>query len=1481
LLAIAITLAVGLWSAAGAQAHPGHLTPGVRAATPTTQSLAQTLGQSTGLSPSQVTATDICPPADAGHARCSGQALRLRSTGATVRPHVGAHPTLGRVKAAGRPAVAIPAGGGAGSTPPQADTPAYLEQAYDLTALSQTGGSSDTVAIIDAYNDPNAASDLATYRSAYVLPACTTSNGCFRQVNETGGTSLPSANADWEQEESLDLDAVSALCPNCHILLVEASSSSSSDLDQAMQEAKTLGANQISDSWTVTSTTRISGTYTFAGVATVAATGDAGYVAPNQNGVEQDNYPAAFPGVTAAGGTDLTPGSSASNARGFSESAWSLGGSGCDLQVAKPTWQTDTGCTGRSYADLSADADPSTGLEIYDSGNGGWELVGGTSLATPLIAAYYAITGVSNSSSHWAYGDSGLLNDIVSGSNGTCASGISYICNAGVGFDGPTGVGSISGAVVSGAPGIGGPAIISGSSNTYTAAVRSRGATIDGGVYPNGLSTTWWIQYGTTTSYGSQTPAASAGSGTAPVSVTGYLSQLASATPYHYRLVAENSAGTTYGYDFTFTTSASSPTTPTAAFTPTSGTTTPGSSVSFNAAGSTDTNATITDYRWDFGDGTTHDAGTSATASHTYASPGTYNATLIVTNNKNPGQSDSITHVIMVDAPQASFTVSPTLPAPGSQVSFNGSGSSDPEGTISSYSWTFGDGATSTSENPTHTYSTRATYQVALTVTNNLGQTNTDTQSVTVDNPPTAAFTPSPTPTTPGTSVSFDGSASTPGAGGTIDDYSWNFGDGTTDDSGTTATDSHTYSTPGEYTVTLTVTDDLGVTSSIPHVVTVDQPNASFTTSPSVPAPNASVSFNAAGSSDPEGTISSYSWTFGDGATGSGVNPSHAYTARGTYNVALTITNNYGQTDTLTEPLTVDNPPAASLNATPNPTTANSSVTFDGSGSTPGAGGTIEDYSWSFGDGSTQDTHTSATTAYSYTTPGVYNATLTVTDDLGVTSTANQTVTVDAPPTASFTASPNPQTVGSAVGFNASGSTDSVGQILSYSWNFGDAATGSGPSPSHTYAARGTYTVALTVTNDAGQTGTTSQTVTVDDPPTAAFSASPTPSTPGTSVSFDGSGSAPGAAGGTIQDYSWNFGDGTPTDDTGTTATASHIYSAPGPHTVTLTVTDNLGVTGSTTHQLTVDAAPAASFTAAPSPAIVGSPVGFSAASSSDAAGAITGYSWNFGDGTTATGVTASNTYAAPGTYTIALTVTNDAGQTNTATRTLTVYGPPAASFTASPDPTTAGSPVGFSAAASSDPGGAITGYSWDFGDGTTATGANPSHAYANSGSYSVTLTVTGSGGQSASTSQTVVIDPAPASTPPPASASPPASAPPPLTSNLTAPKNQKLAPVLKHGLKVNVSVNQGSKVTIQVTIPPAATKQARRTSTQHVTPITLLQVRGRAVASGTHQITLKLSRAAARQIPGKGPVVLTVKITVTGANGRTLTRSVKVTLQR
>ncbi|GAA1232731.1 S53 family peptidase [Oryzihumus leptocrescens] len=312
--------------------------------------------------------------------------------------------------------------------------PSDIRSAYGLTSASSGGR---TVAIVDAYNDPTAEADLGVYRSQYGLPACTTANGCFRKVSQTGSTtSLPKTDAGWATEISLDLDMVSAACPDCKILLVEASSASFSNLGAAVNYAATQGVSAISNSYGGSDSSQLSA-YDHPGIAITASTGDNGY------GVES---PASFDTVVAVGGTSLTK---ASNSRGWSESAWSGAGSGCSTLNAKPSWQTSaTQCSGKANADVSAVADPNTGVAVYDStlyqGRSGWQVYGGTSASSPIVASVYALSGnTSGYPASYTWAHTSGLNDVTSGSNGTCTTTV--WCHAGTGWDGPTGLGTPNG----------------------------------------------------------------------------------------------------------------------------------------------------------------------------------------------------------------------------------------------------------------------------------------------------------------------------------------------------------------------------------------------------------------------------------------------------------------------------------------------------------------------------------------------------------------------------------------------------------------------------------------------------------------------------------------------------------------------------------------------------------------------------------------------------------------------------------------------------------------------------------------------------------------------------------------------------------------------------------------------------------------------------------------------------------------------------
>lgn len=315
-------------------------------------------------------------------------------------------------------------------------TPTDIQDAYKLAGLSSSGR---TVAIVDAYGYPKAEQDLAVYRSQWGLSPCTTANGCLRIIDQNGGTNYPRYDNGWAQEQALDLDAVSAACPDCKILLVQASSNSIANLGKAVNRAASqAGVVAISNSYGGgdLSDASYGAPYNHSGIAVTASTGD--------NGYQGGSFPASSHYVTAVGGTSLVK---AANTRGWSESAWNGAGSGCTTLNTAPTGQTFamTNCSGRAIADVSADADPNTGLAVYapsTRNSSGWAQYGGTSLSSPIVASVYALSGnTAGYANTIPYAHASSLFDVTSGSNGTCASW----CSAKTGWDGPTGLGTPNG----------------------------------------------------------------------------------------------------------------------------------------------------------------------------------------------------------------------------------------------------------------------------------------------------------------------------------------------------------------------------------------------------------------------------------------------------------------------------------------------------------------------------------------------------------------------------------------------------------------------------------------------------------------------------------------------------------------------------------------------------------------------------------------------------------------------------------------------------------------------------------------------------------------------------------------------------------------------------------------------------------------------------------------------------------------------------
>jgi hypothetical protein len=529
----------------------------------------------------------VCPAATPGNASCFALALVPAPAGAA-----GARPYQLGAGAVSRG----PAGG---------LTPADLASAYGYSP--SLGGTGQTVAIIDAYNDPNIESDLATFDGNYGLVPCTTANGCFEKVGQTGSaTSLPAVDTKgWSVEMSLDVETVHSACANCKILLVEADSESLADLAASVNEAVSLGADEVSNSYGAPETgmgASEQAAYDHPGVVIAASAGDAGfldwdYVFEFDELFEMPNAPASLPSVVAVGGTSLKLKGNGTRA---SESVWNdsgrpshpefkqlaATGGGCSTLFTAPSWQqgaqgwANAGCgTKRLDNDISAVADPYTGFDIYDSYvyepefTPGWLTIGGTSLSSPLIGALYGLAGGSHGVSYPAatlyahLGDAAALYDVTKGGDGYCdgeqagACGEPAVneefgdidcegttaCDAAPGFDGPSGVGTPNGLSAFGGPSQLEPTVVTDAASSVTATSAVLNATVN----PNGETVSACsFEYGSTKSYGHSVSCSSLpGSGTSPVAVSAAIGGLSAKSAYHFRIVATSAPGTSTGKD--------------------------------------------------------------------------------------------------------------------------------------------------------------------------------------------------------------------------------------------------------------------------------------------------------------------------------------------------------------------------------------------------------------------------------------------------------------------------------------------------------------------------------------------------------------------------------------------------------------------------------------------------------------------------------------------------------------------------------------------------------------------------------------------------------------------------------------------------------------------------------------------------------------------------------------------------------------------
>lgn len=712
--------------------------------------------------------------------------------------------------------------------------------------------------------------------------------------------------------------------------------------------------------------------------------------------------------------------------------------------------------------------------------------------------------------------------------------------------------------------------------------------------------------------------------------------------------------------------------------------------VSLDASSSTDPDGSIAQFYWTFGDG---DEGTGVSTSHEYAEAGTYEVTLTVIDDG--GASDTHTATVTVTAPPpnrpptavAEHTINHQL------LSVDGTGSSDPEGSIAAFAWDFGDGNGSTDPATQHTYSSAGTYTVTLTVTDEAGATDStsfDVVAVTppVNQAPAAQF-----------DVALDGLGITLDASdshdpdGQIGEYAWDFGDGST---GSGVAASHAYDTPGSYTVTLTVTDEDGAQASTSQDVTVSAqppnqpPVARFTwTSASL-----TLTADASTSSDPDGSIESYSWDFGDGVQGEGQTAVHTYADAGTFDVKLTVTDDSGESASVTSSITVTEPPNQNEPPTASFTTTTTGLSVQVDASTSqDADGTIASYLWDFGDG---DTATGAQAGHTYASAGAYDVTLVVVDDDGAQSSTVKTVEVSATGGQTFALDTFSRTLSNGFGTADRGGTwtplssSSLFSAAGGTGNIRMQTPGSGPAISLTGMEQRDVAATIDVSLDKPPTGggvystlfvrrsgandyrlklrtlpegsylllarlTNGQEVILGS------QYLPLSYQPGTEVRM--SLSVEGEGDSLLAGKAWLVGQPEPgwqvqvSDSTAANQVAGAVglqsyLSGSSTNAPVMASWDDLTVrsVGSTPPP---NKAPVAGFTTV----IDGMDLRVDGATSGDVDGAVASFAWDFGDGSSGTGITADHTYAAPGTYDVTLTVTDNEGATGSLTRPVTIVG--------------------------------------------------------------------------------------------------------------------------------------------------------------------------------------------------------------------------------
>ncbi len=732
----------------------------------------------------------------------------------------------------------------------------------------------------------------------------------------------------------------------------------------------------------------------------------------------------------------------------------------------------------------------------------------------------------------------------------------------------------------------------------------------------------------------------------------------------------------------------------------------------------------ISQWQWDFGDlnSGVNNISTLQSPSHSYTSAGNYTVKLIVSTSN--GCSDTVSRPLVVKPlPGVNFTS--THNCQNNAVIFAPDATVMTVGAVASWAWDFGDAVTATTANPTHTYANAGTYQVKLTIIDTAGCTNTITKPVTIIAQPTANFTFSH-PACKQSAVQFtnQSNAST----GYIVKNVWNFGDGTPVFTISTLDNvSHTYANYGTFNVTLTVTtnDSCKRTITLPIVI-APNPLANF--SYLTTCVNSPVEFNDLSQAG-AGGLAEWNWNFGDPPSGANntalvANPTHIFTAGGTYQVALIVSNTGGCQDTVTKPVIVHSLPTVDFTTASgcvNDSTHFISSTFVNANATTSR-------LWDFGDGFTSP---NIDPFHIYTSSGSFTVTLTVTDTAGCINTKTHIISVVPPPTPFFQISQ--QTCSTLPVQFTNLSSTSGGTITTFTWDFGDGndtilnAPASG-NISHTYTTAGNFTVKLKVHTSLGCDNDYSQPITISASPLALFNYTNTCA--GAGVNFHDLSQV--NTGTTLTSWLWTFGDPTSgTNNTSILQNPLHIYNTAGNYTVQLQVQNASNCPDTVTKTVVVHAKPPVDYSWAS--ICLGTSTTFSTNTTVTNVTAVTSYDWDFGDGTVhnTTQQNPVHKYAVTGNFTVVLTIVDTAGCVNSVSHVVAIHPQPTAQF--SMTNACLGASTYFTDQSFTSSGEPVNGWRWDFGV-TTATNdtsdvQNPSWVYTALGVYNINLIATSQSG--------------------------------------------------------------------------------------------------------------------------------------------------------